>query len=170
MELVEQLRKDGVRKGLCQQYQGLLQGDLSVEELVKLFIGGIDFCIKYNYPTLDFMRDRFKGKSEPYGSFVDDVVQDPLVNVPDLVFNGDCKAMAEYSGFSVSRIFVRHNTQMSVNVSDHAVVTIDAFDNTYLAIAVAGNDAQVIVNLYGDAKVDCMGTGINVINKNKKTY
>ena len=170
MELVELLRKDGVRKGLCQQYQGLLKGDLSIEDLVKLFIGGVDFCIKYNYPTLDFMREHFKGKSEPYGAFVDDEIVEPLVNVPDVVMNGDCKAMAEYNGFAVSRIFARHNTQMSVTVTDHAIVTIDAFDNTFLAIAVAGSDAQVIVSLYGEAKVDCIGTGINVINKNQNTY
>lgn len=170
MELVELLRKDGVRKRLCQQYQGLLKGDLSIEDLVKLFIGGVDFCIKYNYPTLDFMREHFKGKSEPYGAFVDDEIVEPLVNVPDVVMNGDCKAMAEYNGFTVSRIFARHNTQMSVNVADHAIVTIDAFDNTFLAIAVSGSNAQVIVNLYGDAKVDCIGTGINVINKNQNTY
>lgn len=170
MELVEQLRKDGIRKGLCQQYQGLLQGDLSIEELVKLFVGGIDFCVKWNFPTLDFMRERFKGLSEPYGAYVDDEIKDPLRNVPDLVFNGDCKAMTEYDGYSVSRIFIRHNSQCAVNVSDHAMVTIDAFDNTYLAIAVAGSDAQVNVNLYGDARVDCVGSGIKVINKNKKTY
>ncbi len=169
MELNRQLIEDGKAKGLCRQYQGLLDRSQTIEDMVRLFIRGIDFCIKNDYPTLEFMRANFKGKSEPFGGYVDDEITG-LRNAPDIVMNGGCKALLEYDEYSVSRIYIRHSSQAAVNVSDHAIVTIDAFDNSHLVVAVAGGNAQVIVNKYGDAQVECIGSGIKVNSINKKTY
>ena len=55
-------------------------------------------------------------------------------------------------------------------MSDNAIVTIDAFDSSYLVVAVSGDKAQVIVNLYGNAQVETIGMGITVNYMNKKTY
>lgn len=168
MDLINQLKDDGTSKGLCRQWRMKLQPGMSVEDLANLYIKGIDFCISEDYPTLDFLRKHYKGLCEPYGVFVDDMVKER--NAPDVVLNGDCKAILEYDGYTVSRIFARHNSQGAVNVSDHAIVTVDLFDNSHLAIAVAGSDAQVIVNLYGNARVETFGSGIEIKKHNKKTY
>lgn len=161
MELNKQLKQDGIAVGLCSQYQGLLDRSDTVEKMVRLFIRGIDFCIKNDYPTLDFMRKNFKGKSEPYGGYVDDEITG-LRNAPDVVLNGGCKALLEYDEYSVSRLYIRHTSQAAVNVSDYAVLTIDAFDNSHLVVAVAGGNAQVIVNKYDNAIVETIGDGIIV--------
>jgi hypothetical protein len=169
MELADQLKQDGVAKGLCRLWRGKLKSGMSIESMIQLYIRGIDFCISEDYPTLEFIRANFKGKCEPYGVFVDDEIE-MRKNAPDTVLNGECKAMLEYDGFSVSRIFIRHDSQAAVNVADHAMVTIDAFDNSRLIVASAGKDAQVLVNLYGGAQVECIGVGIQVKKMNKKTY
>lgn len=168
MNLVDQLRVDGTSKGLCQLYQHKLQGDLTMEQLVKMFVGGIDFCISKDFPTLEFMRERFKGLSEPYGAFVDDEIQTPLVNKPAVVLNGECKAFLEYDQYSVSRVFIRHTSKAAINASDHAFLDVDLFDEAYLAIATAGKDTKVTVNLYGNATVDVTGYGIK-INDHRQT-
>ena len=167
-ELVNQLKADGTEKGLCQLYQLKLRGCKDVEALVKLFIKGIDFCVNNNYPTLEFMRQNFKGKAEAYGGYVDDEVNE--VNQPNAVLNGECKGKLKYTGYSVSRLILRHTSKAAVNVEDHAYLTIDAFDNTHLYLAVAGSNAEGIVNVYGDAQVDCDGSGIKVVNKHKNNY
>ena len=150
-------------------WQMKLKQGLSVQSLVELFIRGIDFCIKKDYPTLGFMRKNFKGTCEAYGAYVDDEVVER--NRQNVVLNGDCKAMLEYDGYVVSNIYIRHNSKAAVSVGDHAVVTIDAFDNSYLAIAVAGSDARVFVNVYGNAKVETVaGTGIKIRRTNKNVY
>lgn len=169
MELVDQLKQDGVAKGLCRIWRGKLRSGVSMEDLIKLYIKGIDFCISEDYPTLDFIRSNFKGKCEPYGAFVDDEISERK-NAPDTVLNGFCKAMLEYDGYSVSRAFIRHDSQVAINASDYAMVTIDAFDNANLVVATAGQDAQVFVNLYGNAQAECIGAGIQVKRLNKKTY
>lgn len=169
MELTEVLKRDGVDKGLCRLWRGKLKAGMSIEAMIQLYIRGIDFCICEDYPTLSFIRENFKGKCEPYGVFIDDDVMD-MKNTPDVVLNGNCRALLEYDGYSVSRIFARHNTKAAINVSDHALVTIDAFNQSDLVIAVSGTRASVIVNLYGDSSVQCIGDGIKVNKKNKVSY
>lgn len=169
MEVVRELKNDGIAKGLCRQWQMKLKDELDVEDLSKLFIQGIDFCISENFPTLDYFRTHFKGKCEEFGIFIDDEVSD-LVDSPDVVLNGHCKAMLRYSGYTVARIFARHNSEAAVNVANNAIVTIDAFDDTNLVVATAGSDTQVFVNLYGNAQAQCIGDGITVRKYNKLYY
>nr|UWG79371.1 MAG: hypothetical protein [Bacteriophage sp.]DAP58062.1 MAG TPA: hypothetical protein [Caudoviricetes sp.] len=168
MELVQQLKKDGIDKGLCRLWQMKLKQGLTYKDLIGLYIRGIDFCIKGDYPTLDFIREHFKGKCEPYGVFVDDDLEQS--NLPNIVLNGKCRAFLDYDGYSVSNIYARDSTKCSVNISDYAIVTIDAFDNAELFVATSGDDAKVLINVYGNAKIECLGNGIKVNYKNKKTY
>lgn len=174
MELIERLKADGISKGLCVAWQRKLKADLTVEELAKLYIDGIDFCISEDYPTLEFIRENFKGKCEPYGVFVDDELP-PLTNARALVLNGACKAMLEYDGYSVSSLYVRHDSECAVIVSDNAVLSIDLFDNAKLHLSVVGSDADVVVNVYGDkATIEYIGitpkSNVRVINNSKTTY
>ena len=174
MELIEQLKTDGINKGLCRLWQRKLHNGLSTEELVKLYIKGIDFCISENYPTLDFLRENFKGKSEPFGVFIDDELP-PMKNEPDVVLNGACKAMLEYDDFSVSRLYMRHDSEAAVIVSNNAIVTIDLFDNAKIHISVIGTEARVNINAYGrNTTVDYIGISsfarIKTIFHDKPTY
>lgn len=172
MELVEQLRKDGTEKGLCRLWQMKLRGNLDTEALVKLYINGIDFCICEDYPTLDFLRVHFKGNSEPYGVYIDEDMP-TLANKADLVLNGACRGMLEYDGYSVSRLYVRHTSETAVNVSDHAVLTIDVFDHSKVHLSVVGDDASVILNVYGsNAQIDFVDgkkPSCVIVNYNNKT-
>lgn len=174
MELTEQLKKDGIDKGLCRLWQMKLKAGLTTKELVGLYIKGIDFCISNDYPTLDFLRAQFTGKCEPFGVFVDDDVP-PLENEPNIVLNGKCRAMLEYNGYSVSNLFVRHDSECAVCVSDHAVATIDLFDNARLHLSIADSDAKVVVNIHGaSATFDYVGgekpDNLKLIYNNKTTY
>ncbi len=172
MELIEQLKQDGIDKGLCRLWQGKLRAGLTTEQLAKLYIEGIDFCISEDYPTLDFLRENFKGKCEPFGVYIDDEIP-PTKNKPQMVLNGACKAMLEYDGYSVANLYVRHDSEVAVIVSDHAIVTIDLFNNAKLHISVVGEDARVNINAYGhNAEIDYIGITSNANIKttyNEKT-
>lgn len=163
MKLIETLISQCTSKDACAKGMRDLKPDLSTQELSKLFVKYSDFCFANNIPTLDLLRG-WRGECEEFGVFVDDEVKG-LHNATDVILNGECKATLEYDGYSVSRVWIRHNSKAAVNVSGHACITIDAMDNSYLVVAVAGNDAQVYVNKYGDAQVECIGSGIIVNNK-----
>ena len=152
--------------GVCKKGDKDLSGDISVERISQLFFKYSDFCIGKNTPSLDQLR-KFRGMVEEYGLYVDDEIKG-LRNKADIALNGECKAMLEYDEYSVSRLYIRHDSKAAVNVSDFAVVTIDLYDHANLALAVAGNGAKVIVNKYGDAKVEYIGQGVIVNNHIKK--
>lgn len=168
MELIQQLKQDGIDKGLCRLWQGKLHAGLSTEQLVKLYIKGIDFCISEDYPTLDFLREHFKGKCEPFGVYIDDELP-PTKNKPEMVLNGACKAMLEYDGYTVSRLYIRHDSEVAVIVSDNAILTIDMFNNAKLHISVVGTDARVNINAYGpDVEIEYIG--LSSLAKVKTTF
>lgn len=169
MDVVSKLKQDGISKGLCKDWQGKLRSNSSVKHLAKLFIRGIDFCISENYPTLEFMVENFKGKCEPYGIYINDK-NVFLINKEDVVLNGDCDAELVYDGFSVSKIYVRHNSKVTVHAQQHSLVTIDVFDDSYTKIITDNDKASVLVYVYGNAIVESIGNGVKVIHKNKKTY
>lgn len=167
--IISQLKMDGVTKGLCRLWQiKLSKENITMEELAQLYFKGIDFCISKDFPTLDFLRQNFKGKCEPYGVFIDD----PCVrerNREDLSLNGDCKADLFYSGYSVSRVFARHTSEMNVTACGSAHLTVDIFDDVKLAVSVIGSKARVLVNVYGSAQVQSTGN-VKVVNKKIATY
>lgn len=167
MNIIKQLKEDGIAKGLCRPWQGKLMQGVDTETLCKMFISGIDFCITESYPTLDFLRDNFKGLSEPYGIFIDDEFE--TTDIPDVVLNGSCRSDLNYTGYSVSRIYARHQSKAVVNILDHAIVTIDAFDNSLLEITATG-DSKVLVNLYGNAEAKCQGSKVKIRRMNKSYY
>lgn len=170
MELIEQIKQDGIAKGLCRLWQGKLKNNLSVKQLVDLYVKGIDFCISEDFPTLAFLRKHFKGRCEDYGVFIDEKMKMPVRNMRNLVFNGECTAMAEYDGYAIGNIYVRGKSLVGVSVMGNAFITIDAFDDTQLAVAVAGSSAKVNVHLYGNAKIIYEGTGVKITNTHKLTY
>lgn len=168
MELIKQLREDGTAKGLCQAWQDKLKPGVSMERLVKLYIRGIDFCVKNDFPTQEFLRMYFKGRCEPYGAYVDDIFEKR--NAPDAILNGNCNAKLTYDGYTVSRVVIRHTSTASITVYGYACVTIDVFDDSTLNLVVVGTRAKVLVYRYGNSKVNYNGSCAKIVFKNKNTY
>lgn len=169
MELVQQLKEDGKAKGLCRMWQMKLKEDLDYNALINLYIRGIDFCIKNDYPTLGFIREHFKGKCEAYGVFVDE--QNLILrDMPNVVLHGGCKGTLSYGGFSVCHAIIRHNTNVTIKVFGNACVTIDVFDEATLNLVVVGTMAKVLVYRYGNSVVNYNGSRAKIVFKNKNTY
>lgn len=169
METILQLKVDGTNKGLCDQWQSKLTKTSGVKRLSDLFFRGIDFCISEDFPTLEFMRENFKGKAEKHGIFIDHEIQYEE-NFPQMVLNGDCNASLLYDQYNVSQLYIRHNSKVKIAVKDHAILTIDAFDDSEIEIETLSNGCKAFVNLYGNSKVTHKGTRVVIRKKNKETY
>lgn len=161
MNIVEQLTLQGVDKGLCSDFQNKIKNSkMSIRYLAKLMKQGIDFCVMYDYPTLEMLRSNFRGKADEYGIFIDGTAHEKN---KDIILNGESKAFLHYDGYTVNSVYVRHDSQASICVSENASVRIDVFDNSYVAISKHGEHSEVSVSVYGtDAKIDLIGEGIKV--------
>ena len=154
MNVSEDLKNKAISLGLCDLWQAEWKPNTSKEDLVRKYLLGLDFCIENNYPTNDYMVRHFDGIMQKFGVFVSEKVD--VNNTKLMVLNGECQANAVYDGFSVGNIYVRHDSNLHLEVKDSARVFISLYDHATLDIRCA-ETAKVIVNRFGSGKVIYLG-------------
>lgn len=170
--LIQTLKTGAIAKGLCKPWQEKLTSSLSIQELINMYVQGIDFCINTNYPSLDLLRKEFKGRVEPYGLFID---EDNLFlsNIDTVMLHGYCRGTLNYDCYSVSRLYMRHDSRANITIAGNAILTIDAFDTTKTSIVVKDN-SKAIIHLHGQAECKIVKkdpqANIKIIQTSANTY
>lgn len=165
--LTGELKRMGLPNHLCDPWQQMLDDARDKETLVRMYLRGIDFCLAYDYPGIDYMKRHFKGMCEPFGVFVDEPVQ--VCNADKVVAVGGCVGTVDYDGYEVGQVFVKHDSRLAVIAAGNALVTVDCFDRSTVDVLAKGS-ALVTVYRYGDAVVNVCGGNVKVIDKHSKTY
>jgi hypothetical protein len=140
------LYNQAVNLGLCEDWKRDWSGD-NIESLCKMFKDGIHFCIEKNYPDIDFMVQKFRGKTERFGVYISEMFSfdaDQLI----YVLNGNCKGKVINSEYFVTKIYVRHNSDVTLIAKGNSITYVDMYDNSKLNISIHGS-AKVVVNKYG---------------------
>jgi hypothetical protein len=171
MSINRDMAKAAAAAGICAEWHDRLLHTSDLQGLSEMFFNGIDFCIKRKVPSIDYLRQIGPETLEPLGIFVDG--KPNLGNTRRAAFYGSCEGYAVYSGYSTGQLYCTGQTRLSVIAQGNAVVVIDAFDNSLLAVEARGN-ARITVFQYQGATVNAI-TGENagqvkIIRKNKKTY
>ena len=167
-ELATQALRLGAKKD-CPVFNKF-QSIKSKDDLVEMYIEGIDFCLSSEYPSNEFLRTHFVGVMDNHGLYLDSVIN--LVNPAQVVALGETKGDIRIDGYAVSTVYMKHQSNLKIKVGDNSFVMIDIFDDASLEIEVSG-DARVCINRYGEAilqhtKKD--NATIKIIEKHKKTY
>lgn len=162
------------KNGICEDWYKELRTTEDIGKLLKMYLDGIDFCLSNEYPPLPFISKHFAGTMEAYGIFMD--YQIAARNSEYVVALGACIGVAEYTGFAVGQVFVKHGSKLTIKASGNAFVMVDVFDETEVEV-IASDNAKVCVNQYGGNITttieDEAGLGssrIKVIRKQSKTY
>ena len=71
MKLQEELKQMAIVHGLCAQWQREW-GNPDLAGLCDKYIRGLDFCIKHDFPSIEYMEKHFRGKVEDYGIYIND--------------------------------------------------------------------------------------------------
>lgn len=148
----------GCRKGLAQ-----VKKANSDDDFMNCYFDNIDFCLAKNFPANDYIR-RFQNPLAPSGVFVS--CKRVVKNPDKLVLLGKCDFEAEFTDYSVSRLYVKHDSLLIIRASGNAFVMVDALDNSFVQVTCLDN-AKVIVNLY--SKALCTGA-TKKVQKNMETY
>lgn len=131
METSEYLFKKAVELGLCQEWKSGWKDDL--DSLLTMYKKGIDFCIEHDYPNLDFVRKNLSGKTEHKDIYID-AEKTIEAYKETIICLGNCKMTFEVKPYAVVRIYVLHNSEIKINVSEGAILMIDAYDNSHVAV------------------------------------
>lgn len=170
--LSKTLAKEAKRKGICREWHTALKSLTDRKAMVEMYLRGIDFCLKNDYPANDFIKTHFGDIAPQLGVFVDCEIS--VENSPKYVCLGTTFGIIKTNAFSVAEIFAKHQSELNVLATDNAFVMIDIFDDAVVNIH-AHDRAKVCVNKYGD------GGRVNIVEesaeaqvkirvKNSKTY
>lgn len=166
----KELSKSAKNHGICDDWNSQLMLMDDKDALIDMYLRGIDFCIRNDYPSNDYIRQNFKGSMEHKGVFLDDIYT--VKNLRKVVLLGKSSGDVEFTDYHVARIFCKHESITNIVVNNHAIVRIDAFDNSVVKLNCSGS-AKVTVNLFGEAKVfnnSPLNARVRIVYKNKKTY
>lgn len=165
MELTKYIHSVASQAGICADWATYIENAKSKEELMEMYVKGIDFCLEKNFPSNDDLL-RLGGADflANYGVYVDAI---PKIS-PFLVLLGSCYGTIEYSDFSVNQLFIKGNSNVNVIATENASLIIDCFDNATLNVT-QEDQSNVMVNVYGNAIVTATGN-VKIIHKNKLTY
>ena len=147
-ELSKALKGQAVSLGLCEQWtQGW--GESSRQELIDKYLHGIDFCIDKKYPTHVFIKEHFdKGILHKNNIFIDEDVQ--ARNMSHIsVLNGNCTGILLFDGFASCDVYVRHDSDVTIDCSRFSKVFINAYDRARVKV-VQKDMASVYVYIHGE--------------------
>ena len=125
------LKRKAIELGLCKEWTDGW-GNPKLEQLVEMYIEGIDFCIKNDYPSNEFIKKHFGKVAENYGVYVDANIN--LLNPDIVIAQGDTKGSVVLSEFASRDIYVRHNSDITIIIKDHSKAFIRVFDNAKVRV------------------------------------
>nr|DAV38587.1 MAG TPA: hypothetical protein [Caudoviricetes sp.] len=144
------LRDRAITLGLCQQWQGEWMDGKSKDELVEMYVRGLDFCIEHNYPSNDFIAANFEPEVlHRNGVWLNERVVTCGVPNSVLVLNGCCTGVLKFGGYDVCTIYVRHDSEVEINADGVSKVFISVFDNAKVKVK-QSDLAKVYVYKHGD--------------------
>lgn len=149
-KLNTELRAEAIRKGLCAQWQHDWADNKTPQELIEMYKKGIDFGIAYQYPSNEYIKANFDRKLlNDNLVFVDEDIN--LDNAPSGVYvlNGECSGTICLAPWAVATLYLRHDTNVSIEARDFARVFVRLYDN---ADATVNARESAIVKVYDRRK------------------
>jgi hypothetical protein len=141
----EELKERAISLGLCKEWTGEWQKE-DLDSLCEKYARGIDFCIDHDYPTTEYMKAHFDGVMQKHGIYVNDVFDEK--NARKIIINGISVGHLLYDSYSVGKIYLRHSSQLKLDVEDNSKVFIFVYDDSFVEIN-NGENSKVYVYKYG---------------------
>ena len=169
---MEELRKyilaKAIQNNICKPWAEKITLAASPDDLLQMYVDGIDFCLSNNYPSNDDLVHLVGDYLPGYGIHVDDHFSQ--VNSRFAVLLGNSFGQMKYTEYQTAQVFVKHQSKADLILSGNSFVMLDCFDESKVSI-MANDASRITVNIYGNAHVSHEGSGtIKIIHKLKETY
>lgn len=92
---------------------------------------GLDFCLKYRYPTNDFIVKHFELDFRRKSNvFVNDKYS--ILNASQALILGTSEVTARYNAWNHGTIYIRDNAQLKLITKTRCFVIVHLFDEAYV--------------------------------------
>lgn len=167
---IEQLKRL-MQKGHCTDSKSMVHNTCNnTEALMDTYFYFIKACTQKDFPSLDFLREYFGEQVAPYGGYID-ATGKQIAHMKNALL-GNSNVVMQAGGYSIVNCWVRHNSKLQMQATDHCHLHIDCFDNAEVQVDIESNHARVFINLYGNSKAGVSGNSQNVCitSYSSKTY
>lgn len=129
-KLLRGIYQDGKALGACSAFTEAK----SVKEIVdELFSPqGVEFCLKFRFPTLDVFRQFDKEEVKGYDVFID-CGEIELTDPKRAFIVGNTKATIRCSKTQNSNIYAMHGASISVIASGYAIVSVEGDKKSHIS-------------------------------------
>ena len=126
------LRTKAIKAGLCEDWQNNKWNKvLTKDELLELYIKGIDFSLKQEWFDYDFIKVAFnKEDLHRHNIYLDENVAIEDAQNGYYVFLGRCTGTLWVNGLKAVTVYVRHDSVINVEAYDGARVQVRYYDNS----------------------------------------
>ena len=170
-KIKEEALKRAIQNGICKEFAIRIENSQSLDELLDMYIEGIDFSFSTEFLSNNFFRRNCKGNMEHKGIFLDD---NPfLENTRDVVCLGDSELTYLANRYSNAELRLKDKTKAKIVAKDKAFIMVDIFDNVEVEV-IAHDKSKICVNVYKGAKVlnskQLDNSYVKIVKKQTKTY
>lgn len=147
-KLNNELKKQAVGYGLCEKWTDDWSENHNKQELIDMWLRGIDFAIENNYPTNKFIKEHFESELlKENHIFVDSPFHEANLD-GKVVLCGNSDGVLEYNRFATCDIYVRHECHAQILASGYSKVFINLYDGASVDIE-QSEAAKVYVYRHG---------------------
>lgn len=146
--LGKKLKSQAEMLGACDKGLDNLE-KLNEQELVNRYIHFIEFAIDKNFPSNEFIKENFdRSLLEHNNIYVDSVIERRNARQV-VVVQGSSSGVLLYDGYTTADVYVRHNSEITIDCTRMSKVFISVYDNAKVKV-LQRDGASVYVYLHGD--------------------
>lgn len=140
-----------VKKGICKDWAKRLK-NATDKQLAEMFFNGSDWAFENDFPTKALLNE-YDGVKD-FGLCLD-VNNETFTSVENVAFFGNSKATLIYNNFEVADVYVRHDSNVTIEATNYAIVNVSVEDQAKVFIT-KDSTAKVNVRRYsGTVEGDC---------------
>lgn len=130
-ELSISLREIGRAKGMCDKFYNEWKDNDDIDTIIDRFVPGQDFCVKEDYPSLDFVCKHFRIEDlHRHNIYLNEEVDINTDSSGYYVFLGNCSGRLTATGFVSVRVYVRHESNMNLMALDGARIIATFYEDS----------------------------------------
>lgn len=152
----EELKSQAIGLGLCQQWTEAW-GNPNIQELINKYLHGLDFCIEHEWPSNEYIKKHVdKETLHRNNIYIDEDVQRRNAR-QIVVLQGKCTGTLLYDGLTTADIYVRHDSEITIDCSRISKVFVNLYDRAKVKV-IQRDASAVYVYKHGDGcEVDAQG-------------
>lgn len=146
--LGKQLKSQAEGLGACEKGLNGLER-LNEQELINRYVHFIDFCIKVDFPSNECIKENFDKSLLEHNNIYVDAEFERRNARQVVVVQGKSVGNLMYDGYTCSDVYIRHDSEVTIDCSRLSKVFISVYDRAKVHIT-QRDGASVYVYLHGD--------------------